>query len=355
MASISSIAVVYLARKAEGVEPVKKFIESYLTHNAGEPHDLVIVFKGYDLDDKGFAAVLDVLSAIDSYRSFHIDDSGIDISAYLRAAEKLEHRSLCFLNTFSEIAEAGWLTKLASNLRRPGVGLVGATGSYESLQSSFRFLMKTSYLCGTVNIPYDENLARHFGFWIKHHAPGWLKQSAASGSSTPITTISDVIDDHADYEAQYNHHWEAVLAGAEWLKDIPQFPNPHIRSNSFMIERERLVRFGFPKVVSKENGCRFESGPNSLTARVRRLGLAVLVVGKSGAGYDVADWPLSRTFRIGGQDNILVIDNQVRAFNEYAPETQAVHVFMTWGSYVEQDAAKLPRLGMKFSRATNTL
>ncbi|EIG62334.1 hypothetical protein Bra1253DRAFT_07251 [Bradyrhizobium sp. WSM1253] len=41
------IAVVYLARCAEGVARVSKFIDSYKRRPVGIAHDLVIVWKGF--------------------------------------------------------------------------------------------------------------------------------------------------------------------------------------------------------------------------------------------------------------------------------------------------------------------
>jgi hypothetical protein len=357
MVPAADIAVVYLARKAEGIEPIKRFVASYLARDAGEPHKLVVVFKGFNNTDSQFAAVLDVLDAIE-YQSFHMDDFGIDISAYLRAAEKLDHRSICFLNTFVEIADDGWLAKFVSNLRRPGVGLVGATGSYESLHSSFYLLMKASWLCFAMKVAYDSNLASHYGFWIKHHAPAWLANLPDLNLSVRVRRRWNSFRDYVNYNKRYQDYWPTFAgsgAPGEWLSQFPRFPNPHIRSNAFMIDRQRVLDFASPKVISKEDGCRFESGPRSLTTYVRSLGLSTLVVGKDGNGYNIESWPLSRTFRLGNQDNILVADNQVRAFKDYSPEIRAIHVFMTWGDYVRQDAVSFPALGMKFHRSMDPL
>ena len=352
----ANIAVVYLVRKAEGVEPVRRFILSYLAHEAGEPHDLVVIFKGFEVDDPEFDAVVSVLEVV-QYRSFHIDDTGIDISAYLRAAEKLDHGYICFLNTFSEITASKWLAKLAMNLLSPGVGLVGATASYESLQSSFLLLSKIIWLCNTAKIAYDDNLARHYGWWIKLHSPTWLTKSPETLFAR-IRHRWDSRIEYSNYSKKYQRYWiESIELGgpANWLSQIPTFPNPHIRSNGFMIARQRLLDFAFPKIITKEDGCRFESGGRSLTSCVQSLGLSTRVVGKDGRGYDVEDWPSSRTFRLGSQDNLLITDNRVRAFNNYSPEARKIHAFMTWGDYVQQDTGSFPSLGIKFSRLPDPL
>ncbi len=57
------------------------------------------------------------------------------------------------------------------------------------------------------------------------------------------------------------------------------------------------------------------------------------------------------TFRLGNQDNLLIADNQVRAFDNHSAEARAVHVFMTWGDYVRQDVAGFPTLDIRFDRS----
>ncbi len=42
------LAVVYLARGANGPEPLRHFLASYRDHPAGADHDLYVAFKGYD-------------------------------------------------------------------------------------------------------------------------------------------------------------------------------------------------------------------------------------------------------------------------------------------------------------------
>ena len=62
-----------------------------------------------------------------------IDDRGFDIQAYLKAAAILPHEFVCFLNSHSRVTSQDWLRKLHAPLLDPGVGLVGATASFESI------------------------------------------------------------------------------------------------------------------------------------------------------------------------------------------------------------------------------
>lgn len=69
-----------------------------------------------------------------------LGDDSLDIGAYIELVNQIGEELICVLNTMSEILAEDWLRKLAVNLALPNVGLVGATGSHESLNE-----LKKSY------------------------------------------------------------------------------------------------------------------------------------------------------------------------------------------------------------------
>ena len=123
--------LVYLARGADERcrEQFEQFVRAYQAYPAGLAHDLVVVFKGFSskgkLEEgrKAFSGV--------KFEEVHLDDLKFDIGAYAEAVQQVECDRICFLNTTSEPAATHWLLKLALNLEQPGIGLVGATGSFE--------------------------------------------------------------------------------------------------------------------------------------------------------------------------------------------------------------------------------
>ena len=58
-----------------------------------------------------------------------------------------------------------------------------------------------------------------------------------------------------------------------------------------------------------------------------------MVVGKDGQSYDIDQWRKSGTFRLGDQDNLLVKDNQTRAYDEMNAASKRAYAVMTWGDY----------------------
>lgn len=352
MSTASSLAVVFLARKAEGLCPPNQFLHSYLRYQAGEPHELVVVYKGFEQGDPDLVALRRSFGAV-SHRSLEIDDTGVDITAYLHAASMLEHQRLCFLNTFSEIETDDWLRKLADHLRRDSTGIVGATGSYESLRSSMRLLSKVVWLCASRKIPFDRSLATYYRWLLNSQFASWLAPKRLDQWRSWVPRRRD----YSRHDPDFAQHWDAVTQPAApiaWAPDYPEFPNPHVRSNCFMVRRDDLLACGFPIITDKMESCAFESGHNSLTALIRKSGRAALIVDKEGAAFDVADWPASRTFRLGDQAGVMVTDNQVRNFKDYSRQERAIHVFMTWGEYLPP-VSGLPGLGLRFPRAAGPI
>ena len=250
------LAVVYLARGADAdwFASFHRFLASYQKFPAGREHNFYVLYKGFRSEadlDRARELFLTV-----NARGMNLSDDGLDIGAYLIAANELTENQICFVNTHSEILAPAWLEKLALHLDRPEVGLVSATGSFESLS----------------------NVASHF----------------------------------------------------------PRFPNVHLRSNAFLVDRELFSSLVGGTVIHKKLEAWFaESSSFSLTRQVLAQGLNVLVVGRNGRGYPPRWWPSSDTYRQGRQANLLVGDNVTRAYMSATWHAKRALVERTWGRYLD--------------------
>jgi hypothetical protein len=247
------IGLVHLVWAPLGPEPLREFLGSYHEHPAGAEHELTIVLNGASSEpgDPARGALLAELEDTE-HRLVSLERPVLDLAAYGQAARLLENEQLCFLNSYAVILAADWLRSLAGALEQPGVGLVAATGSWES---------QAEWLRGRVR------------------------------------------------------HWPQQIAGlARARRDYPRFPNPHVRTSSFMLERAGLLEMGLEQVHDKRTAYLLESGSQSLTRRVQERGLRPLVVSRDGRSHDVEEWPASHTFRSGRQENLLIADNQTREY-----------------------------------------
>jgi Glycosyltransferases involved in cell wall biogenesis len=359
----TTIAVVYLARSADGaVDSFRPFIESYRAHDAGLPHDLIVLRKGLHQRAGSQTALSGLLKGI-PHRTVDVSDDGFDIQAYLKISRRLRHDRVCFFNTFSEIKADNWLHKLNAPFERPDVGMTGATGSYESLFSSLTLIDKVLWLTIERNVKYSPALYAQFRTLLRFHAPKWVRKRhnlwKRAKQSIRRLFVDRSFKTSKRTDAEFVRYWENTLAkpgGSRYaFRDMRPFPNPHLRSNAFMIRRALLLEFGFELDNTKEASNRFESGPEGLPARLAERNLLPILVGADGRAFEVADWPNSNTFRLGAQENILVADNHVKLFSQMNKDEKAMHQMITWGGYLHERDRAVIGGGVSFERGDLSL
>lgn len=128
-----SIEVAYLVRgrDANWEASCRRFVQSYLHHTAGRRHQLSVITKGFT-STSDLLRARDILGPLRA-REMEVADDSFDIGAYRDWARQTAATNILLLNTGSEILCSRWLAKYAAILTQPGVGLAGATASYESL------------------------------------------------------------------------------------------------------------------------------------------------------------------------------------------------------------------------------
>lgn len=281
---MAAIGVVYLYRFAEGQRPAHAFLESYRAHAAGSEHDLHVILKGFS--DEAARAAARALFGSTSTNFIELDDSGYDIGSYQAAARRVTNNRLVFLNTFSEIIADNWLAYLDAALNRPDVGLVGATGSWQSLGSAY------------------VAAALRFAHWVRHPI-GYVKSHLEAGSYSPAG---------AAVPRRSFRDIALKIRGLADLYEFGRYPNPHIRTNAFMIDRARFLSLRSIPFRRKADVYKFESGRHSMTKQILGTKLKALVVDRSGRTYDVDEWKSSSTFWIESQGNLMIADNMTRKY-----------------------------------------
>jgi hypothetical protein len=343
-----AIGVVFLARWLDGITAFKRFADSYRRNPAGCDHELIIIYKGFEQRSQ----LEQARAAFHGLPHFgiEVDDSGFDIGAYLKVSQRVDHQYLLFLNTHSEICAPGWLASFATQVKRENVGVAGATGSYESIYDSVLFMLRVILVSHDAEAEDAKALAYYFDFLLGQYRPDWYGGGARS---------RDIFDrliaplKRLGRRPLYRFKGTSLIwPGAQRLniRQFPKFPNPHIRSNGFIIRRDRMLEFAPIRMHSKVDASRYESGKSSLTARLRRVGFSAVVVGRDGHAYDVTDWPKSGTFRLGQQANLLIGDNHTRSFSDMSDGARQAHARMTWGDYLESTPEDFPKLGFKFRK-----
>ena len=275
-----TVAVVYIARGiGAGLPAVDAFFDAYRRFPPGCLHRLVVIAKGWE-SVPGLPSLIDQVRAIGA-DLVTLPDGGFDWGAYMRVAPDLKENFLCLLNTHSRPMVPGWLALLRQYALLPGVGAVGATGSWGSMSVSW---------------PLFE--------------PG-----------LPSLTL---------YSARLALDFMRLCRN---LGSFPSFPNFHLRSNALMVSREHFVSFCGCRTIpqSKRDAHILESGRRGFTAYLKSLGLRTLVVGADGVAYAPDAWISSGTFRVPDQSNLLVSDNQTRYYQQAGCQLKRRLENAAWG------------------------
>lgn len=132
----------------------------------------------------------------------------------------------------------------------------------------------------------------------------------------------------------------------------PEFPNPHIRTNAFLIERSLFLKITAQvKIRDKEDAWNFESGLNSMTRKIAQMNLRVIVVNKFGRSFTVEKWQSSGTFLSGAKNASIISDNHTRHYDE-APKIEKLKLeFSAW----QQNSKKLPLIWANNKNAAKPL
>jgi len=264
-----SLALIYLARGIDGgLSSAIGFFEAYRAFPPGCQHELIVIAKGWD-GVKG-RDELQQLAEVNAAKVVDLPDDGFDWGAYMRLAPHLAHDWLCFLNTQSRPRIDGWLKILREVADAPGmnVGAVGATASWGTL------------------------------------APILPQPSMKAEYNKPLI-----------YPIRFIHNTVLFLNN---IRDFPCFPNPHLRSNAFIVRRNLFVDFAATCRIPrrKRDAYMLESGRTGFSAFLSGRGLKLLVTGADGKVYEPEQWIDSGTFRSPGQPNLLVADNQTMIYDK---------------------------------------
>ncbi len=299
-------AVVHLIRAANGIEPFASFLSSWRRCPPGAEFELVLAMKGFE-GEEGSAPYLELARDLHP-RVVMLPDEGLDLGSYFAVAAQLRRERYCFLNSFCELLAPDWLAKLEHALDEPGTGMVGATGSWASTHSWVTYVLR-------LPSPYrklfpSRELARRAMLEIDLERAGVPARSRGASLAAKLRLLPTI---------------------PEQLVAFAPFPAYHLRTNAFMITHGTLARLRLHGIAQKMDAYVLESGRASITRQVQRLGLATLVVDRDGETFPHPRWDRSRTLWQGGQEGLLVADNQTRSYERGGDERRQMLSTFAWG------------------------
>jgi hypothetical protein len=304
---------VHLVREANGLSSLCAFAEALRAHPPGVECELVLAMKGFASRAQAASYLREAADLAPKVLFF--PDRGMDLGVYLALAARLRRDRYCFVNSHSRPLVDGWLAKLDAALTRPGVGQVGATGSWASMHSWVKSLVGLPSAYGGL-IP-ARRAVRELMMGVQREAASVGSGSAPDGRRSAVSALQLRL-------------WSVPRVPRELLEFEP-FPARHVRTNVFMIRHATLRELRLPVVRNKMDSHVLESGRESITAQLERIGLSSLVVDRTGTVHGPELWDRSRTLWHGEQEQLLVADNQTLCYTLGTFARRSLLSTLAWG------------------------
>ena len=259
--------VVYLFTKFDNKKSLYKFVSSYLSKKAGVNHKLLICFKL--IDRKKISSLNSLLKKL-NYIEF-LDPCKIndyDFGSYKRIAEKYNERDIFFLNSHSFPICDDWLNKLMKF--KDDITLIGTSASNESLVDSI--VLKKNY--------------KIVSYWLKK-----------------------------------------II----YRKIFKGYPNPHIRTSSFLINSQIFLDYmADKKTNTKLDVWKLESGIGSLTNYFKDKNYNIYVVNCDGNRFEEKDWKFSETYNYYEKSKLIISDKHTRKYDELNENDKSISRRKVW-------------------------
>lgn len=252
----------HLVWAPSGADYLRTFLNAYSDNDPGADHELILLYNGFESQEQHDE--FDRVAATVPHTKFVNERTTLDLDAYHEVVRRHPSDHYLFANTYARPQVDGWLELLLKHQRRPDVGMVAPSGSWESM-----------------------------------------------GSLSPIVT------------RPYR------------LAQFKAFPNPHLRTGVFMTGSDVIDRLNWFPVKKKIDAWKLENGRHGFSQQVLRLGLKLIVGGADGVGYEWEDWPASRTFRSGEQENLVIADNRTDIWRDASAAERSELARLAWGGAAE--------------------
>ena len=260
--------VCYLFTKFDELNSIKEFVKHYKKHPSGSKHTLLICYKLLDI--KNIISLRKILGKI-KYKEF-IDPVMIndyDFGSYSRIAKLYPVSKIFFLNSHSYPIKNYWLKILLTHYKSKT--FIGTSASNESLLTSLKF----------------KKIHKIISFLIKFF---------------------------------------------KFKKKFKTFPNPHIRTSSFLIKGADFISFiKNKKITCKEDAWFMESGLGSLTNYFKKKKYNIFVINSDGLKFTESNWKLSETYNHLNQSKSLISDKHTRKYLKLSNQKRLFASYNSWG------------------------
>jgi hypothetical protein len=261
--------ICYLYTRFDSIQKINDFTKHYRKYRAGLKHKLVICFKLLKHDEIENAKKSLIGIKFEAFVDY-CKKNDWDFGSYKRVAKKYYNKDILFLNSHSYPICHNWVKKLFFYKKNKTV--IATNASYESMLDSIKL------------------------------------------------------------KGQIHKIIRYILRKRKFSKDFKKFPNPHISTNSFLVNSKYFYNYIKNKNLNnKYDTLKIESGINSLTNYFKKKKFDIFVVNSDGKKFTEPNWKLSETYMYKNQRKNIISDKYTRSYNLSNKLKKNIAMKNTWG------------------------
>ena len=267
---MKNILVCYLYTKFDNIRKINCFLKNYKKYKSGIKHDLIICFKLLDQHDLKIAR-----KALKNIKYIEFIDpckkNDWDFGSYKRVAKKYYDKDILYLNSHSYPICHDWLKKLCFHKRKNSI--IAPTGSHESILELIKLKGK---------------LHKIFRY---------------------------------------------IRRKRKFSKNFNSFPNPHLRTSSFLINSKHFYQYiKNKKMNDKDETLMIESGKDGMTNYFKKKKFNILVVNSDGNKFKENEWMYSETYHYQKQSKNIMSDKYTRNYLKLNLNEKKISKSKIWGN-----------------------
>ena len=296
---IGGISVVYAIRQTDGIENFKRFIESckkFPMSLLSQPK-LVVAVKESAVEFES-QIVKYAESMRQNIRLVRVPDGGFAFGSWLNIIESEENDLYVLLTATSQATKDYWVDSLTQGFVNPDVGIIASMCSSESIRDTYRFaqLLRVKLFLRIRLSDYEADISDIFKLKTRTEMKSELIDIK---SSYFLDFLSSQLRNVVLFFAKSRGDWS-------WKRTFPKSPNMNFRTTGFAIRGETYLKIVRSLPISKAENLALETGHNSFTRQVEKLGLKVKIFSSTDGLVDLRSQSAHRTFRWIGGDSIVV-------------------------------------------------
>jgi hypothetical protein len=259
-----SLAVVYLIHKNDDITRLYNFLDSVEGFSLPISWQFKLLFKGFS--SKQLSEIANgALTRFPRFQIFPVPNRGYDLESYRWFAKRNPHDHYLFLSSSSRLTMQESINILESVDQDSTNTFHFSLGSRLSLATNNLVMLELKHLYLQGKIP-DQFLQRYSKMFIGRKL-GIIRSVTLKRNSLETIRLARVF---------INLYFKTLKATSRiQYRNFPRFPNPHIRTTGFHVDRETFLSLEYGFQFSKKRALLLESGSQSILRQLLKKGVNI--------------------------------------------------------------------------------